>query len=137
MTHGPFFSNDLKKTKDDKELGGLSSSSTSNEKNQEMMTSFPTCRHCLLQLRKNVKNDNKPQSLLLLSTTEAKQQKMMMSLHPNSSSSSAFEGKNQEMMMSREAHCHLLHLKKNQEMMMSWEAPGSSSSFAIEKKTKK
>jgi len=65
-----------------------------------MMTSFPTCRHCLLQLKKNVENDNKPQSLLLFSTTEAKQQKMTMSLDPNSSSSSAFEGKNQEMMMS-------------------------------------
>jgi hypothetical protein len=53
---------------------------------------------------------------------------------PNSSSSSTFEEKNQEMMTNQEVHCHLLHLRKKPRN--DNKPLGSSSSFALEEKTK-
>ncbi len=69
----------------------------------------PCCR--LLQLKNNVKNDNKPQGLLLSFAIEAKQQKMMTSLDLGLSLSFPPKDKNQEMMTNLLALRCLLHLR--------------------------
>jgi hypothetical protein len=57
-----------------REPPNLLSFSTFEEKNQEMMMSFSTCCR-LLQLRKKLRNDNKPLGLLSFVTLENKKQK--------------------------------------------------------------
>ncbi len=71
----------------------------------------------------NVKSDNESGGSLLFSAIEAKWQKTMTSLYPSSSSSFAFEQKNQEMTTSLVARCRLFACEeKSQEMTTSQEA---------------
>jgi len=63
------------------------------------MMSFSACHRLLHLNKKNVENDNEPRGSLSSFTTEAKQPRTTTSRDPGSSSSSAHEEKNQEMMI--------------------------------------
>jgi hypothetical protein len=61
----PMNSHLKKNPRDDHELGGLSSFSTFEEKNQEMMRSWEACRH-LLHLKKKTKKQRQARKLVII-----------------------------------------------------------------------